>query len=414
METLPNFTTDAISNQGVNLSLLVLQGSPFCNIDCQYCYLPNRSDNRRMPMHVLEKAMERVTEAGLVNAPFEVLWHAGEPLAVPVSYYEKAIEVINRFPQARDQASFVFQTNAMLLNDQWCDFFKAHRVNVGVSLDGPADVHDAHRVTRKGKGTHAEAMKGVEVLKRNGISFGVISVVSESSLNRVDDIFDFFLNLGAGGIAFNIEEVEGANCTTSLSAAGSEQRVREFFSRFYQLNREHGFPLRVREFSDARNRYLSNESFWNNETQPFSMINVDCDGNFSTFSPEMLGQSADEYGSFNFGNVMTDAIFDAKDNPVFQKVVSDIEAGNSRCAQTCRYYRYCCGASPTNKYFENKTFDSTETMHCRAVIQAPLDIVRLDIEENGIWSQPIDTLQEGTPTPLPDSIETNLTDSNIT
>ena len=134
------------SDERVYMSLLVLQGSPFCNIDCDYCYLPNRSDTRRMSMHVLEKTLERVCEAGLIGPPFEVLWHAGEPLAVPVSYYEKAIDVINRFPEARDQASFVFQTNAMLLNDAWTDFFKAHNAHVGVSIDGPDHVHDALRV----------------------------------------------------------------------------------------------------------------------------------------------------------------------------------------------------------------------------------------------------------------------------
>ena len=278
----------------VYLSLLVLQGSPFCNIDCSYCYLPDRTVTRRMPMQVLEKTMERLTEAEMIGPPFDVLWHAGEPLAVPVSYYEQAIQVIRQFPAAADMASFVFQTNAMLIDDRWCDFFGSHKVDLGVSIDGPEFIHDYHRKTRQGKGTFAQVMSGIDKLLAREIRFGVISVISEITLDYPDEMFDFLLNLGTTGVGFNIEEIEGANRTTSLAAAGAEQRVREFLQRFYERNRQHGFPLRVREFDDARERILDPGDYDNNEAIPFSMINVDCDGGFSTFSPELLGTDVRE------------------------------------------------------------------------------------------------------------------------
>lgn len=374
-------------SQRIWLSLLVLQGSPFCNIDCDYCYLPNRSVTRRMPMEVLAKTMERLCEAELIGPPFDVLWHAGEPLAVPVSYYEQGIEVINRFPPARGNASFVFQTNAMLIDQAWCDFFKSHKADVGVSVDGPAFIHDAHRKTRSGEGSHAKAMAGIRKLQENEIKFGVITVITEDALNHPDEIFEFLEGLNCSSVGFNIEEIEGANQSTSLSVEGGEFRLRKFLRRFYELNRRNGFPLRVREFDDARQRLLDPSCYFNNESQPLSMLNVDCDGNFSTFSPEMLGQSSETYGDFAFGNVMRDRIFDALQDPGFQKVAADIDAGNQKCAETCYYFPYCQGASPTNKYFENKTFDSTETMHCRSVIQTPVDIVRQDMYRHGQWPQ---------------------------
>ena len=79
------------------MSVLVIQPSPFCNIDCDYCYLPNRTSTARMDFEVLYKVMERVAESGLVGPPFALLWHAGEPLAVPVSWYRKAFGIINSF-----------------------------------------------------------------------------------------------------------------------------------------------------------------------------------------------------------------------------------------------------------------------------------------------------------------------------
>src|SRR5258707_6823477 len=69
------------------ISLLVLQPSPFCNINCDYCYLPNRTSKKRMPLEIVGATMEKVFAADLVFDPLTVIWHAGEPLAVPISYY---------------------------------------------------------------------------------------------------------------------------------------------------------------------------------------------------------------------------------------------------------------------------------------------------------------------------------------
>lgn len=369
-----------------SMNLLVLQGSPFCNIDCDYCYLPNRQETRRMTYDVLEKTMTRVFESGLVNGPFTILWHAGEPLAVPKNYYEKCIEVIYRFPQARQNANFLFQTNAMLINQEWCDFFKAHPIEIGVSLDGPEFLHDKHRVTRSGKGTHAKAMNGVRLLQENGIEFAVIAVVTQDSLDHPDEMYEFFTSLNSIGVGFNIEEIEGANNVSSLSGEEAELRVRQFFYRMYELNRQNGYKLKIREFEGARERVMQPDVYVNLEPAPFAMLNVDCDGNFSTFSPELLGQATEKYGSFSFGNVLENKILDAFENESFLQIVDDIQEGNRKCSETCSYYKSCQGASPSNKYYENGTFASSETMNCRHIIQTPMDIVREDIYRSGHWS----------------------------
>ena len=78
------------------ISLLVLQPSPFCNINCDYCYLPNRTSKKRMPLEVVAATIEKVFAADLVMCPLTVIWHAGEPLAVPISYYEQMFAEIRR------------------------------------------------------------------------------------------------------------------------------------------------------------------------------------------------------------------------------------------------------------------------------------------------------------------------------
>lgn len=330
--------------------------------------------------------MKRVFDSKLVRGQFTILWHAGEPLAVPKRYYERSIEIIYQFPGARKDASFLFQTNAMLINQEWCDFFKSYPIEIGVSLDGPEFLHDKHRVTRSGKGTHAKALEGVRLLQQNNIEFAIIAVVTQDSLDYPDEIYDFFTSLNPIGVGFNIEEIEGANNVSSLSGEEAELRVRDFFYRIYELNRKNNYKLKIREFESARERVMASYDYVNLEPAPFAMLNVDCDGNFSTFSPELLGQETEKYGSFAFGNVLENDILDAFEDPGFLRIIDDINEGNRKCSESCSYYKSCQGASPSNKYYENGSFDSSETMNCRHIIQTPLDIVREDIYRSGHWS----------------------------
>ncbi|MDF1816331.1 MAG: GRRM system radical SAM/SPASM domain protein [Verrucomicrobiales bacterium] len=371
----------------MSLGLLVIQPSPFCNINCDYCYLPDRTDKRRMEFEVLDTIMNRVFGSGLVQHPFTILWHAGEPLAVPLQWYEKAFEIINSYPGAKENIQHSFQSNGTLINDKWCEFIKKHNVEIGLSIDGPAHIHDFHRKTRKGEGTHAKAMRGLGFLKKHGIKFGVVSVVSNEALGHADEIYDFYRAHEISGVGLNIEEVEGANTASSLEVQQAEEKIRRFLKQMYLRNKAEGFPIHIREFETARENIVQPEinlhpdgSYANLESEPFSMINVDCFGNFSSFSPELLGQPTEKYTTFNFGNVLSNQIFDATANKVFQHVLSDIENGNKKCADSCEFYSYCGGASPSNKYYENGTFDSSETMHCRSMIQMPMEIVLEDFE----------------------------------
>ena len=373
------------------LGVLVIQPSPFCNINCDYCYLPNRTSTRRMEFPVLEQTMTQVFDSGLVGPPFVLLWHAGEPLAVPVDWYEEAFDLINRFPGAKQAVMHTFQSNGTLINDRWCEFIKRNDVSIGLSIDGPDFIHDFHRKTRKGEGTHAKAMRGAERLKAAGIDFGVVAVISDFSLDYPDEIYEFFRDLEIEGVGFNIEEIEGTHAESSFDQEDSEdaeRKVRQFLQHVFDRNKADGFPLRIREFESARENILApelnqapNGRYYNLEVDPLAMLNVDCFGNFSTFSPELLGQATETYGSFNFGHVGRNHLFDATDNEAFQRVLADIERGNRRCAETCPYWEFCGGASPSNKYYENGSFDSTETRHCRCMIQMPMEIVLADLEE---------------------------------
>src|ERR1700687_369022 len=191
------------------LELLVVQPTPFCNLNCDYCYLPHRDSTRRISAGVLWRTFDQVLRSPIAREGFTVVWHAGEPMVLPILFYEEAFAVLNELNRAALRVDHSFQTNGTLVTPEWCDFIHRHRVKVGVSIDGPAFLHDERRKTRSGKGTHQKVMRGVGCLQDHGIDFHVITVLTSEALDHADALFDFYVEHHIRRVGFNVEEIEG-------------------------------------------------------------------------------------------------------------------------------------------------------------------------------------------------------------
>lgn len=364
------------------LELLVVQPTPFCNLDCDYCYLADRANTVRMPRAVLRKTFERVLASRHAREGFTVVWHAGEPLVVGVDFYEEAIELLRELDTRGLEIHHAFQTNATLVTPEWCEFFKRHRARLGVSVDGPAFLHDAHRKTRSGRGTHDRVMAGVRRLREHGVSFHVISVLTSRSLDHPDELFRFYVENGIRRVAFNIEEVEGVNDSSSLGREDAAEKTRAFLGRFLDLVETTGADLRVRELHGLGRLVAGGGSVERNqENTAMRILSVDHAGNFSTWSPELLGQKSPEYGDFLLGNVRDDDLDALERSTKFRHLRREIERGVAACRESCEYFGVCGGGAPSNKYFENGTFASTETLHCRLSKKAVADVLLERLEE---------------------------------
>ena len=199
------------------IQTVVLQPTPFCNIQCKYCYLPQRDDTSVMDLQTVIASFQRVFDSPFAGSHITVIWHAGEPLVLPVSYYESAFQAIERIRPSDVSIQHSFQTNGTLLTKAWCDLFRRWRVGVGVSIDGPRDLHDKNRVTRSGKGTFDRAIAGLRLLKREGIPFHTISVLSCEGLERAEEFHTFFLQEGIKDVCFNVEESEGQHVSELMN-----------------------------------------------------------------------------------------------------------------------------------------------------------------------------------------------------
>ena len=376
---------DASCAGGV-LELLIIQPTPFCNLDCGYCYLPGRQSKERISREVLRTIFQRAFESSLVGGEFTVVWHAGEPLVMPVSFYEEALGIIREENTQGVQVSHSFQTNATLVTREWCEFLLANELSIGVSVDGPAFLHDRHRKTRGGQGTWGRVARGIDLLNGHQVPFHVITVLTAESLDFPDELFDFYCDFGMRDVCFNIEEIEGPHTSSTLSPMAAQMRYRQFMERFYDLTQESGERFSVREFDSAAASVLATipirEYRGPQQTTPFGIISVDCKGNFSTFSPELLGLQSEVYGDFALGNVMTDRFESVMETPKYQAIARDVALGVERCKRECEYFPYCGGGAPINKLFENGAFDSTETLFCRLTRKMPIDIVLEKVTRN--------------------------------
>lgn len=364
-----------------------MQPTPFCNIACDYCYLAERDAKRFMSEDVVRAAIRNARESGLLGRELNVVWHAGEPLVAPAAFYERAFGIMNEEAGASTAVRHSVQTNAMLIDEPWCDLFRRWGVHVGVSVDGPADIHDRHRKTRDGRPTHARVMQGIERLQRAGIAFDAIAVVTDASVERADAIVDFCLAAGIPAIGFNVDEQEGVRTTSSL--AGADASVEGFFERVFERAADVPERLRVRELHEALGRVAAGLPVVtvaghampaNPQVIPFATTTIDCTGRFSCFSPELIDQRHADYGSFDFGNVLHGRMIGALATDRFAAVFDDILAGNDACRAACPYFSLCGGGSPVNKLNERGSFRVAETRYCRQTIQTPVELAMQALE----------------------------------
>jgi uncharacterized protein len=373
------------------LELLVLQASPFCNLDCSYCYLPDRDVGARMTLPLLDRVLQQVAASGLVGAELGVVWHAGEPMTVPRHWYEAAFEAIARqLPAVR--LTHHFQTNAVLIDDAWCDFFARHGVRVGVSIDGPAPLHDRHRRSRDGRGSHARVMAGIARLRAAGIAFHAIAVLTRASLSQADELFDFFAALGAEQVGFNVEEIESENRSSSLQpgAAGDPcgddvaAALRSFWTRFTERLQADPRGLRVREIGAVLGALRDpgwGQHAGNMQNQAGRMLNVAHDGSWCFWSPELLGASHPLRGRVALGNLAHDAA-PWRNLAAAARWQREIDAGVRQCRERCAYFGLCLGGAPANKLAEQGSMAGSETLACRLGLQVVADVVLARLERS--------------------------------
>jgi uncharacterized protein len=178
-----------------------------CNLRCSYCYYLGKRNCSALkrPANMSEDILERfiiqhfeTTEDDVINFS----WHGGEPLIAGLSFFRRAIKLQNKHLPPGKKVVNGIQTNGTLINSEFCSFFSDNGFVAGISIDGPANLHDLYRKTPDGKGSFERVLKGFELLKKFEITTEILCVVHSGNVDHPDLIYDFFKQLGALYITF--------------------------------------------------------------------------------------------------------------------------------------------------------------------------------------------------------------------
>ena len=194
MSTMTDDTLPAQSPPAFHL--LAKPSGSTCNIDCTYCFFLSKealypNEKNRMSEATLEVYVRQLLEAH--RAPqVTVAWQGGEPTLMKVEFFRRSLELVEKYRRPEQAVQHTFQTNGILLDDEWCEFFKTHNFLVGLSVDGPRELHDQYRLDRSQRGTFDRVVKGWSCLRKHGVQFNILCTVNAANENHGRVVYRFF------------------------------------------------------------------------------------------------------------------------------------------------------------------------------------------------------------------------------
>ena len=186
-------------------NLMIKPAGSLCNLDCHYCYYLDKAEiyhgrQPRMNEQVLETLTKQYIESNDVpEVTFN--WHGGEPLVMGLDFYRKAMELQQKYAGGKIVHN-TLQTNGTLITPEWADFFRENDFLIGISIDGPADIHDKFRKDKGGQNTFDKVMRGVNLLRQRGVQFNTMTTVNKASEGRGAEVYRFLKSIGSRYMQF--------------------------------------------------------------------------------------------------------------------------------------------------------------------------------------------------------------------
>jgi uncharacterized protein len=167
-----------------------------CNLDCKYCFFLSKEmlypgSRFRMADELLEDYIRQYIEAQAIPQ-VTVSWQGGEPTLMGLDFFRRSVAYVEKYKKPNMQVDYTIQTNGTTLDDAWGRFFRKHNFLVGISIDGPRELHDAYRVDKGGKGTLDRVLRGLEILKKHKVDFNILCTVHAANVDHPLEVYRFF------------------------------------------------------------------------------------------------------------------------------------------------------------------------------------------------------------------------------
>ena len=344
-------------------TLLIKPSGSNCNIDCVYCFYKSRSPEighgrQRMNEEVLETLIRDYLQLNMPCADFA--WQGGEPTLMGLEFYEKAIELQKKYSRQGQQITNSLQTNGILLNDKWCKFLHDNHFLLGISIDGPKELHDFYRLDYSGTGTFDKVVTGIEKCREYDVEFNTLTLLNAKNIEHPDKIVDFLLTLGVKFMQF-IPCVEIDPATKKIADFSiTPEQYGEFLCRVFDFWSNYGFAnLSIRDFDSLLSYCVTGRHTictYDNRCSQYIVIEHSGDAFCCDFfvDPE-----------WRLGNIL--------ETPIEKLAASNTKLKFSRAKQNlsnkcliCNYMPVCRGGCMKNRIGANKIDFERETYFCKS------------------------------------------------
>ena len=323
-----------------------------CNLRCQYCYyLEKASLYPQSPMvmsdELLQTFIRQYIEAQTMP---QVLftWHGGEPLLRPLSFYRRALQLQKLYSRGR-QIDNCLQTNGLLLTDEWCEFLAENQFLVGISIDGPENIHDHYRRDVAGQGTFARVMKAIRLLQKHGVEWNAMAVVTNNSMYHPQEFYRFFKDIGCQYLQFTpIVERERHRPWQLTDASVTTEGWGHFLCGVYDEWVRHDVGRIFVQLFDA---VLSN---WVGQQPGICSLSAMC-GHVAAMEWNGDVYSCDHFvfPEYKLGNINTHSLTEMMYGQQ-QRHFSSMKTTLPRQCHECRYLTTCYGECPKNRFITDR------------------------------------------------------------
>ncbi|EKN65237.1 radical SAM domain-containing protein [Neobacillus bataviensis LMG 21833] len=336
-----------ITTEHRNINVMWKTVSEDCNLACDYCYYstcggkPGRKINR-IDSTILEKFIKEYMERSKGAATFA--WQGGEPLLAGHDFFEEVVSLQAKYAPKNTIISNSLQTNGTLLNDKWASFLKTYQFLVGVSLDGPKEIHDARRVDSRGQGSFDRVMKGIGYLRRHQVDFNILTVIHKGNVDKAAEMMRFYESEGFAFVQFipcmdfRAQEVNRPS-VYDITPEEYGRFLSEAFDYWYNA----GEPkTSIRFFDDMLSVYVNREAGL-------------CVHRAACPQTIILEQNGDAFPcdffihpDWKIGNVGTDSIDEILSHPLYDQFLKMKPTLPEPC-KTCEWKKLCHGGCPRNR-----------------------------------------------------------------
>lgn len=324
-----------------NVDMLIKPASSLCNMRCVYCFYADVSDRRKVKSYGImsEQTQEELIHLALDYADgyCSFAFQGGEPTLAGLDFFRRQVELERKYNTKGIQIANSIQTNGLCIDSEWANFLSENRFLVGLSLDGPREIHDALRVDAAGQGTFDRVMETVRLFNRHGVDYNILTVVNRVVAQNAKAVYSFFRSQGFRYLQFIecLDPFDAKPRDYSLTCEDFADFLKAVFDEYY------------RDF--MRGRYISVRSFDNYIAMLMGRPPESCGMSGSCTAYNLIEANGDVYpcdfyvlDRWRMGNIRTHTFAGLADSPVVREFTAQSLYVDGTCRR-CKWYKLCRG-----------------------------------------------------------------------